>query len=297
VLGKHHQMGDVSVLNSLVSGSVAGVVAIIVCHPLDTIRVRLQTSNKFAGAMDCAIQTVRNEGGLALYKGMAIPLLAQAVYKAIMFGGYNGSQKVMKKLLEWRGKEPVLSIGHLFICGGIAGGMNSFVVTPVELIRNRLMVDYAAHKQDRLFRGPVHCAVSVVKQHGISAGLYRGLAPTLMRDVPGVGTWYAFFEITRRFLTTNNYVTGFPATLCSGAAAGIGFWSVALPMDRIKSVMQTDIAHRYRNFLQCLSSVTREEGVASLYKGWQVAFMRGIPGSAVTFSVYSYVSKYLSSSL
>jgi len=281
-------MGDVTVAHSLLAGSVAGVVAIVVCHPLDTIRVRLQTSQKFSGALDCATQTVRNEGALALYKGMAVPLMAQAVYKAVMFGAYNGSQTLLKNFLKQPGgTTPVLAVHHLFVCGGVAGGVNSFVVTPVELIRNRLMVDYAAKKELRVFRGPVHCALSVIREKGV-LGLYRGLSPTLLRDIPGVGTWYASFELARRFLSANQWV-GLSANLLAGACAGIGFWTVSLPFDRIKSIIQTDMESRYKNVFHCVRMTVRDEGIFSLYKGWTVAFMRGIPGSAVTFSVFNYV--------
>lgn len=41
-------------------------------QPLDTIKVRLQLdSGRFNGAVDCAVQTIKNEGFLALYKGEA----------------------------------------------------------------------------------------------------------------------------------------------------------------------------------------------------------------------------------
>lgn len=49
----------------------------IVGHPFDTIKVRLQTSEKtqFKGPLDCLLQTVRNEGLRGLYKGATPPLV------------------------------------------------------------------------------------------------------------------------------------------------------------------------------------------------------------------------------
>jgi solute carrier family 25 carnitine/acylcarnitine transporter 20/29 len=43
----------------------------------DTIKVRLQTSTsaQFKGPLECLMQTVRNEGVLALYKGASPPLV------------------------------------------------------------------------------------------------------------------------------------------------------------------------------------------------------------------------------
>jgi hypothetical protein len=93
---------------NLFAGSVAGISATVVCHPLDVIRTRLQTSGRFRGAIHCASLTVKEEGFRALYKGskihsdrhglaapvlcwsgMASPLAAQGVYKAVMFASYG----------------------------------------------------------------------------------------------------------------------------------------------------------------------------------------------------------------
>ncbi len=48
----------------LMSGTVGGVASIVVCHPLDTIRVRMQTgeAGRFKGVADCVRQTAINEG-------------------------------------------------------------------------------------------------------------------------------------------------------------------------------------------------------------------------------------------
>jgi len=46
-------------------------------HPFDTVKVRLQTTEKsqFRGPVDCFLQTVRKEGFAGLYKGATPPLV------------------------------------------------------------------------------------------------------------------------------------------------------------------------------------------------------------------------------
>lgn len=62
-------------VTDLVAGSLAGGAQVLVGQPLDTIKVRAQTAaaGQFAGPMDVLRQTVRNEGLLALYKGVFGP--------------------------------------------------------------------------------------------------------------------------------------------------------------------------------------------------------------------------------
>ena len=55
-----------------VAGVFSGITKLTVGHPFDTIKVRLQTTDKsrFKGPVDCVLQTVRHEGVRGLYKGI-----------------------------------------------------------------------------------------------------------------------------------------------------------------------------------------------------------------------------------
>ena len=72
-------------LRTVISGTAGGIASILAVHPLDTVRTRLQAApaGAYRGAWHCARVTVRQEGPLALYKGLAWPLAAQGLYKAI----------------------------------------------------------------------------------------------------------------------------------------------------------------------------------------------------------------------
>jgi hypothetical protein len=48
-------------------------------HPLDTIKVRLQTQSNYRGAMDCFLKVVKNEGVHSLYRGIGSPLASLTI--------------------------------------------------------------------------------------------------------------------------------------------------------------------------------------------------------------------------
>ena len=73
----------------------------------------------------------------------------------------------------------------------------------------------------------------------------------------------------------------------------ISFWIIALPFDTVKTLVQVDYTGRYSGFLECAKSIVRNEGVGRLFRGWQAAFSRGIPGAAVTFWAYNSCNVYL----
>lgn len=60
-----------------VAGVFSGIGKLTVGHPFDTVKVRLQTSQKsqFSGPLECVAQTVRKEGVRGLYKGATPPLI------------------------------------------------------------------------------------------------------------------------------------------------------------------------------------------------------------------------------
>jgi solute carrier family 25 carnitine/acylcarnitine transporter 20/29 len=65
-------------LRALIAGGVGGVCAVVVGHPFDLVKVRLQTSERgvYTGAMDVVRKTVAKEGlARGLYAGVSAPLV------------------------------------------------------------------------------------------------------------------------------------------------------------------------------------------------------------------------------
>ena len=68
----------VSSLRSLAAGGVGGVCAVLVGHPFDLVKVRMQTAEKgvYTGAIDVVKKTVAREGlRRGLYAGVSAPLV------------------------------------------------------------------------------------------------------------------------------------------------------------------------------------------------------------------------------
>lgn len=151
------------------------------------------------------------------------------------------------------------------------------------------------------YRGPFDAVKQIVHQFGVT-GMWKGLRPTMMRDMPGVGAFYATHTLATRALTekftsvnTDGVRSELPVVykLMAGSLAGIGFWSVALPFDTLKSRFQTDTQKQYSGVVDCARQLFREGGVKGFYKGWSVAFSRGVPGAAVTFYTFGQLSQTL----
>ena len=68
---------SLSSLRDFVAGGVGGVFAVVVGHPCDLVKVRLQTAEKgvYSGAMDVVRKTIAREGPRGLYAGVSAPLV------------------------------------------------------------------------------------------------------------------------------------------------------------------------------------------------------------------------------
>jgi solute carrier family 25 carnitine/acylcarnitine transporter 20/29 len=276
------------ILRDLASGSCAGAFTIIVVHPLDNLRTRMQVLDVNSSPRQVILTLQQREGIRALYKGLTVPFLAQGVYKAVIFSTVGITKRFLTRhqpLLN-----PHVSAG---ICGGIAGCVNSFVVTPVEMIRNRQMLTTTAK-----FATPFEAAKHAIQHHG-PLGLYRGLPLTMLRDGIGLGFWFMTFNgihltLKERFGATpssqnkhNNSIIVPPPPLIlvamSGAAAGLAFWTTALPLDALKSHVQNG------NTISSFFSPGRK-----YYRGYSIAAPRGIIAAAITFTVQYQVLQWLS---
>ena len=81
-------MEENSEFKGFLAGIVSGITKLLVGHPFDTIKVRLQIdgSGIYKGPWDCFAKTVRREGLFALYKGATPPLIGWAAMDSVHMG-------------------------------------------------------------------------------------------------------------------------------------------------------------------------------------------------------------------
>ncbi|WCJ31966.1 uncoupling protein 5 [Euphorbia peplus] len=81
----------------------AGFVAAVVSNPVDVIKTRVMNMKveaggapPYAGALDCALKTVKAEGPLALYKGFIPTISRQGPFTVVLFVTLEQVRKVFK---------------------------------------------------------------------------------------------------------------------------------------------------------------------------------------------------------
>ncbi|KAL5713970.1 hypothetical protein ACHQM5_015996 [Ranunculus cassubicifolius] len=286
-------MGDIA--KDLTAGTVGGAAQLIVGHPFDTIKVKLQSQPvplpgqppKFAGAIDAVKKTVAAEGLGGLYKGMGAPLATVAAFNAVLF-------TVRGQLEAFLRTAPgiPLTINQQVMCGAGAGVAVSFLACPTELIKCRLQAQSALGTTAGgiKYTGPMDVAKHVLRSEGGMRGLFKGLVPTFAREIPGNAAMFGVYEAVKQLLAGGQDTSklGRGSLIVAGGVAGGAFWAMVYPTDVVKSVLQVDDYKnpKFKGSIDAFKKIRATEGFKGLYKGFGPAMSRSVPANAACFLAY-----------
>ncbi|KAK9300360.1 hypothetical protein QLX08_006904 [Tetragonisca angustula] len=285
---------EISLVKYFLSGGFGGICTIVVGHPLDTIKVRLQTmpvpgpngTVLYNGTIDCARKTITKEGVRGLYKGMAAPLCGVAPVFAISFYGFG----LGKQLVRTSNNEE-LSPLQLFYAGAFSGIFTTIIMTPGERIKCLLQIQQGDAKPK--YEGPIDCAKQLYKNGGIR-NIYKGTCATLLRDVPASGMYFMTYECLKKWMTPEGNKVGILQTIIAGGFAGIANWIVGMPPDVLKSRLQSAPDGIFKNGIRDVFVILmKEEGPRALYKGCVPVMLRAFPANAACFLGFEVAIKFL----
>lgn len=277
------------------AGSLGGVAVVYVGQPLDTVKVKMQTFPQlYNGMYDCLKKTLKNDGFIrGLYAGTTPAIAANVAENSVLFAAYGYCQKFVCQLTGVQSVNELSAFGNAS-AGFLAAFFSSFTLCPTELIKCQLQAMREANgSQSALKITPLQLTQQIFKQYG-TQGLFRGLVPTIMREMPGYFFFFGGYEGTRELLTKPGQSKddiGLIRTMVAGAVGGLVLWTVIFPSDVIKSRIQ--ISNKKQKFLTIGYEIVRNEGVMALYNGLKPTLVRTIPATAVLFVVYEYSKKFM----
>ncbi|KAI1179271.1 carrier protein YMC2 [Nemania sp. FL0916] len=190
------------------------------------------------------------------------------------------------------------SFGH-GIAGVLAGSTVSFIAAPVEHVKARLQIQYAAHKSERLYSGPLDCVRKIYAAHGVP-GIYKGLCATLIFRSFFFFWWGSYDVLTRLFRDKTNLSAPAVNFWAGGLSAQI-FWLTSYPSDVVKQRIMTDPmggrlndgVPRFRNWREAARAVYMEGGVKGFWRGFVPCFLRAFPANAMALVAFEGVMRAL----
>nr|NP_608327.2 tyler, isoform B [Drosophila melanogaster]AAN09509.1 tyler, isoform B [Drosophila melanogaster]AFH97158.1 FI19922p1 [Drosophila melanogaster] len=188
-------------------------------------------------------------------------------------------------------------------------------ITPIEMVRIKMQSEYMTYAELwRVLR-------SLIRQHGI-LGLWRGWPPTVMRDAPFSGTYWAVYEAIKRAFSVTEPT--FLFSFLTGAISGAVATFVTMPFDLITTHTQIElgqdvlyeeigagtgagtgtgagarpktpqsaVANSRPSVLSRMRQIYRLQGVRGLYVGVMPRMLRVVPACAIMISTFEYSKSF-----
>jgi len=284
------------------AGCVGGCAGVLVGHPFDTIKVRIQTQDarnpQYRGTFHCLSTIVRKESVKGLYKGISSPMAGVTAVNAIIFGVYGNVQRNMPC------PDSLLSV---FLAGSTAGIVQSVICSPMELAKTRLQLQADLNltgtvgtntksfkdKVRTRYSGPIDCLKKIKAADGWRRGVFRGYGVTVLREAPGFGIYFFSYEVLSRMFSQGPDC-GTMSILMAGGLSGIASWVLTYPIDVIKSRVQADGARVYRGAIHCAVQSYKNEGWRVFTRGINSTIIRAFPTNAATFVAVSWTLRMFS---
>jgi solute carrier family 25 carnitine/acylcarnitine transporter 20/29 len=308
-----------SITHELTAATVGGITASIVGHPLDTIKVKLQTQTyqapktaRFHSGFDCFLSVIRNDGVRALYYGLKPPLYACVFYNAITFGSLGYFKRWIASFSD--------NDSHCFeatreatvmqnaMAGALTGLCLSVIQTPVDQIKTQLQIQTSMNVdiQKTAYKSPSTLLYHIYRNECASnlnqlrKKLMRAYPASFVREFYGSAVYFGIYAYlkqalgriwipngqNRRKLSSYDYMV-------AGSLSGLSYWLAVYPVDVVKSRMHAAPSKIYNGTFQGIHQIWKQEGSRALFFGMQTTILRSLFTSGVMFMCYEKTLEFL----
>jgi Mitochondrial carrier protein len=193
---------------NFLSGGLAGFTASMVTYPLDFARGRIsgklatsRNNKDYKGILRTMVLTVRDEGFLALYKGVTPTLLGALPYEGVKFGTVGLMESIFPLIVDQDDGTTTTSSHksspmRKMIFGGLGGVMAGIITYPNDTVR-RLLQLQGSRGTDVKYNGYIDCVVTTYRKEGI-ARFYRGVTINIIRMAPNAAVQFGSYELLKQ---------------------------------------------------------------------------------------------------
>ncbi|KAG1957848.1 mitochondrial 2-oxoglutarate/malate carrier protein [Pimephales promelas] len=229
---------------------------------------------------------------IALHKQLSAGLLRQATYTTTRLGIYT---VLFERMSKADGTPPNFLMKALI--GMTAGATGAFVGTPAEVALIRMTADgRLPPDQRRGYSNVFNALVRITREEGVTT-LWRGCIPTMARAVVVNAAQLASYSQSKQALLDSGYFgDDILCHFCASMISGLVTTAASMPVDivktRIQNMRMIDGKPEYKNGLEVLVKVIRNEGFFSLWKGFTPYYARLGPHTVLTFIFLEQMNKF-----
>ena len=265
--------------NALTEGAVAmlfgfmyGATSVIVGHPFDTIKTRMQTNaghETFAESVRAITRVPEGHGGWrSLYRGFWPPLAGSLFFRSYVFSVYGFVYTALDNARP-DSHSSQASIAHVFVAGSVAGLARAAVESPLELLKTQ--------QQQEQHRGQSPWRIS----RSVLPWVTRGYSATAARNMPMISAFFTLTEIANQcsaFMREHPFIRG--------STVSVVAWAIVWPLDVVKTRIQARaLGSVSAGLLRECAEVYRG---GALYRGLLPGVLRAFFANGAGMFVYQY---------
>jgi len=307
-------------LVNYISGVCGGVAVVLVGHPFDTTKTRLQTAPEgfYSSSMDCVKKTYQWEGLRGFYSGIMSPMLGQMFFRAASFATFYSSVNYLKSMRIHESSSSSsfsssssssssssntnqqLFASEYMLAGAMTGFCISFIETPIDLVKTKLQTQIFNQKlggRKADYTNFTGCVKSIYSCYGLK-GLWQGWRATAIRNIPANALFFPVNEVVKgKFAVIEGKRVeeiSMSSKFVAGACAGLGYWVGTYPLDAIKGKVMGYAFENRKGWLETCSLMYSERGWKAFFTGLLPCAARSIPACAAMFATFDCVKNFLS---
>ena len=272
-------------------GGVASIGASILTHPLDTVKVQLQTQKQMKfGFFGMTANIVRTAGFFSLYNGLSAAILRQGTYSTARFAFYEMSKNyLLNRINADRPEDQLvtqLPFYQMVVLAGAGGAIGSVFGSPADLINVRMQNDSKLPPEVRRnYKNCFEAIYRIWRTEGFMQ-LYAGFhMATLRGALVTIGQLAFYDEIKLSLIKTKyfdeSFLTHFTASMCAGFIATL----ITMPTDVIKTLLMNAKPGELKGIIHCTREVLKVD-TFGLFKGFWPRYIRLGPFTILTFVFY-----------
>uniref|UniRef100_A0AAZ3P9B3 Mitochondrial glycine transporter n=1 Tax=Oncorhynchus tshawytscha TaxID=74940 RepID=A0AAZ3P9B3_ONCTS len=178
-----------------------------------------------------------------------------------------------------------------FMCGSLSGTCSTLLFQPLDLVKTRLQTLQNTMKPGAPKVGMMTVLIQVIRTESF-LGLWKGVSPSFVRCIPGVGIYFStFYSLKQHYFQEGRAPNAGEAVLLGAGARAVAGVCM-LPVTVIKTRFESG-RYNYVSVLGALKSVCETEGPRALFSGLTATMLRDAPFSGIYVMFYSQAKRSL----
>ncbi|KAH9578905.1 Mitochondrial substrate/solute carrier [Trypanosoma melophagium] len=183
--------GGLSDFENFIASTGAGVAYATIMNPFEVVKIRRQTERlfphrRYLGTVHCARRLYEKGGIKSFFNGYTATLIRDIPGTGVYLFSYSTFIRLI-------GGEKNHDVPRILLAGGCAGVTQWILIFPLDTIKTKIQI-----AKEGEYMGWTRCARRLYNHRGF-IGLYRGMAPALVRAFAANGAAFVGVEATLKF--------------------------------------------------------------------------------------------------